>query len=50
MENTKFLENSAEKNGGAICAESFSNITVSRSCVFYMNEALEGLGDAIYTK
>ena len=37
IENSKFLENQADKSGGAISAESFIEISISKGSQFSMN-------------
>ncbi|TNV88190.1 hypothetical protein FGO68_gene11546 [Halteria grandinella] len=48
IKGSKFTDNIAEKRGGAICAESFTKLTIDEHCTFYNNEAYNETGDAIY--
>ncbi|TNV88176.1 hypothetical protein FGO68_gene8013 [Halteria grandinella] len=48
IKGSKFTDNVAEKRGGAICAESFTRLTIDDQCTFYNNEAQNETGDAIF--
>lgn len=45
---SKFEENVGVKLGGAICAESFSILSIDSDSFFYNNEATDDTGDSIY--